>query len=177
MMLIDYRSIGGNTYEIRINWSTLTNISEFLSDSTMMKILEVKAVKSSIPQIDKYTGKVRVYYEKECKAKIRSIIRVDQSAEVCCPEGMNVLEKIYTRMINGQTYSFVDVSQYLSCGTKCCYREYNVTCNYDDVYNFFVYDVSVPTTYSVNSCSTMSSYVDCLDPNLPIPCVDGDCEE
>lgn len=87
----DYRSIGGNTYEIRINWSTLTNISEFLSDSTMMKILEVKAVKSSIPQIDKYTGKVRVYYEKECKAKIRSIIRVDQSAEVCCPEGMNVL--------------------------------------------------------------------------------------
>ena len=172
----NYYSAGGD-YNIKINWSTLVTDSGFLSDSTIMKFLEIKAIEASVPRIKGYNCKARVYFEKSCQAKIRSIIKVDQSSEVCCAEGMNSSNYVYSRVINGVLHKFVDVYQYLNCGTKCCYREYDVTVGYDDLYEIYYYSISEPITYSVNTCNPISAYTDCLDPNIPVPCISSDCDD
>ncbi len=174
---IYYRS-SGLDYEVKIDWNSLNNELNLLSDSTMMKILEIEAVKKAVPLVTGYTCKVRVYFEKSCQAKIRSIIKVDQSSEVCCADGMNSSNYVYSRVINGVLHNFVDVYQYLNCGTKCCYREYDVGVGKHLNTGKLVVGVSpYPITYTVNSCSPISAYTDCLDPNIPIPCISGECDE
>jgi hypothetical protein len=90
---------------------------------------------------------------------------------------MNSSNYVYSRVINGVVHNFVDVYQYLNCGTKCCYREYDVEVSYDYLYNMITIYAHDPITYTVNSCSPISAYTDCLDPNIPIPCISGECDE
>lgn len=171
---VDYKYRNTAPFEIQlvIDWSTLTTDTYFLSDSTMMKLLTIAILKKVCNVGTPYHFMVDVYFEKECKAKVKAVIQVDQSLDVCCTEGGSYAEYLYERYAGGQNRHFVDVFKEVTCGIKCCFRRYWVSRNTPQQ----EVSISGGIGYSYTNCNPTTSYNDCLD-GQPIPCIDGDCDE
>ncbi len=173
---VDYEHRGsGGSYDLKIDWSTLSNNSQFIRDAAWKKILEQELVTSLLPVVQEpSTRTVNLYYETECKATLVAKVEVDKSYETCCPEGISESFGEYIENINGVDHFFVNVTKSITCGMKCCKRVYTVKSAYDIIEEIWYNYIDGVETFAVNSCDPTSEYLDC-DGN-PIPCIDGSCD-
>jgi hypothetical protein len=71
---IYYRS-SGLDYEVKIDWNSLNNESNLLSDSTMMKILEVDVVDPQFQKVRVYT-KSKFILKNHVKQKLGQLLKL-----------------------------------------------------------------------------------------------------
>ena len=174
-----YISSGG-VYQIKMNWGTFQNNSDFMPDNALKKVLETEAVRSIVPQYQfAYECDVYVYFIRECKVRVKLVLDLVRNAEVPCSDpGVTYCQNWYSRFIGGNQHSLYNIYQYITCGYKCCARVYHCTRWYDNAGSPEQWKTSgsLPTTVSITTCSGISSYRDCLPPYDFLPCEDGSCD-
>jgi hypothetical protein len=171
-----HSTVGGEI-QVIIDWSTMTSNSTFIPTSAMKKILEMRAVQDAVPSNPDNSYSVKVFFETECKVKIKTVLEMDKSYEPCCAEGMDISEQIYEHYDGLETYKLYNIYQTKNCGYNCCYRLYNVNVVYNTLPPYGIQKlVSNPTSHTLPPiCDPNSDYIDCFT-ELPIPCISGDCE-
>jgi hypothetical protein len=176
---VDYQSRqgGSNIWQIKVDWSSFQNESDFVPDNAMKKILETKAVEATVPAIyGNYECDVYVYFTRQCFARVKLVLNLDKTLQVACSDqGVSLCQDVYNRTINGDQYYFYNIYKDVACGEKCCARVYHCTRVYDAISGKWETSVGTPTTTSISTCSGDSDYDDCLTGD-PIPCTDGSCD-
>lgn len=172
------RRFSGGNYEIKIDWISYQNNSDFMPDDAMKRILEIEAVRAVVPNYNiPYDCDVYVYFERECKVKVKLVLELERGAEVTCSDdGVNFCQDWYEMLINGKQHSFFNIYKYINCGYKCCARIYHCSRNYDVIRQLWVTSVNLTSTVSISTCSGPTNYRDCLSPNDFLPCEDGSCD-
>lgn len=168
----------GGVFQIKVDWTSYQNNSDFMSDNALKKVLETEAVRNVVPQYPwDYECDVYVYFVRECKVKVKLVLDLVMGAEVPCSDpGVTFCQSWYSRLVNGTQHSFYNIYQYINCGYKCCARIYHCTRYYDVILQQWRTSVGSPTTVSVTTCSGPSNFRDCLPPNAYLPCEDGTCD-
>lgn len=141
-------SLGNGDYAVKMDWNSMSNSTDFLSNSTMKKFLERQAVENCITGPDfEYTCHVKVYYTTTCYKKIRYLLKVTQvNSWDCCTDGVPPSLSLY----NGQ-YVW-PVYKTIECGQKCCMRDYTCKRVYDTIKERWVTDVSAPVAVDITTC-------------------------
>jgi len=175
-----YRQISSNPniFQVKMDWSTLVNSSDFITNSVLKKLLEVAAVMSIIPRTPYNETYIYVYFVKECKATVKAVIELEKDAEVVCSDpGVTYCQEWYSKLQNGINHSFYNIYQIVVCGYKCCARRYKCTVLYDNLKYTYVPSIQEVTTITISDCPSNSSFRDCLPPNDYLPCEGSACDE
>lgn len=179
---VDYlsRTNGLGMIEISVDWTTLTNKMNGLSDKAIQEIVEYEILSSfaPCPGHDGFEGQtintqIAIVYKTKCFVNTKCALKLDAIQEVECCDDPEINPKIYEYEDN----RYIEYSKQIECGFKCCQRIYTVTCYWDHIYYRWFTSLS-PTftkeTYPGSNCSGGSTFIDCLT-GQPIPC-QGNCD-
>ena len=167
-----------NEIQIIMDWTnSFQNLSDFVPNSALKKILENKAVEIAAGRSSAKQGVAKVYYKTDCFARLKLAIKLDNTTQLaCCDEGASLPGVIQSRIINGTTVYYYNIYRDVKCGEKCCARVYHWEKVWDPISNSLVIAVYNPTTITIYDCSGNSGYTDCIT-GYPIPCQGGNCDK
>ncbi len=171
----EYKQIASDDYQVKIDWSSLVNDDDVVSDDVLKKILEREIVKWMDHSQQEGTFQVSVYYITECTATVKLVLELERETELhCCNEGMPV---DYYEYIDDQNdfHILYDIKKQITCGYKCCKRVYDCSRVYDDFYDIWRSEINGVSTVSVTNCGGLTDYEDCKTGGN-IPCEEGSCE-
>ena len=94
-----------NEIQIIMDWTnSFQNLSDFVPNSALKKILENRAVKLAAQQSSANEGDAKVYYKTDCFARLKLAIKLDNTTQLaCCDEGASLPGSIQSRIENGTT--------------------------------------------------------------------------
>ncbi|GEM_PF-2709688 len=172
-----YRNQNGEI-QIIMDWKTsFQNISDFVPNSALKKILENRAVAMIANGETGTEGDIKVYYSTDCSAKVKIAMKLDMLTQIqCCDEGASISENIKRKIENGQEVYYYNIYKYVKCGEKCCARIYHWKKVWDNITNDLVLNVQNPITVTISDCSGNSNFTDCIT-GQAIPCESGDCNQ
>lgn len=162
---------------LKIDWSTYSKTNPLLSDKVIKDELVKKImqeVANQQPGSSVFPCNVRLYFTQKCKARLKTVYLLDQSASLdCCPAGFNPPSNlIETLSFGGTTRRIIKKYADVDCGEKCCVLTYTFVYNVNPVPGWYFSSKFYST---VSNCDPNSSYFDCLT-SQPIPCTSGNCQ-
>lgn len=168
-----YRTLNGEK-QIKVDWTSFQNMSDFVPTDAMKKILEIEAVKALVPNLQgPYQIDIYVYYLKPCFARVKTAIHLTETNQKACCDDESIIGEDDIKEKDGDYY--YNVHQLVSCGYKCCARVYRATREYDDLNAEWYTSVTLLSTQTITSCSGNPNLIDCITLQ-PIPCIDGSCD-
>ncbi len=166
-------------WEFFIDWSTLSNKNEALSEKALKEIIELYIITSfhqacpSLPVIDTWTRTYSFYYTSKCTYVKTSILKMNHdNTGVCCDD-----ENDDPSLVSHQGSWFQLYQTKESCGTKCCRKDYTISCIERN--GVMVTEVDpVVTTTSISECNgtVVPKCTDSSLPPIPDPVCTSGCD-
>lgn len=178
------REVNGQIQAV-MDWSTLNNQSDHLSDDALKRLLEESAVlyalKSGSPEAPhfEFSKDIKVYYKRPCLMMTCITMKLSEDASLdCCDPGGTNDGEIQTKIENGQTVRYSKRCKPVIWGYKCCARNYHCYSTFDQFIGTqgdWVWAADAPTTLSIAPCSSILTSEDCQT-GVISPCFDGTCD-
>ncbi len=173
-----YRDNGSGDKEVVIDWTTLNNTSQFISDEILKIMLEQDIVKSFMEHTNLALTNVAVYHSKECKVDQSIVYNLTVSQEFdCCDVGGGQATNDWFKWLsegNTVTNRLYKETKQVTCGHKCCKRSYYIRSYYDNVYFRWSAEIESVLVTTISDCDCTTTYYDCSTGNV-VPCT-GDCD-
>jgi len=171
---VQYRESGGN-YEMKIDWNSLVNNDDVVSDEVLKKILQERAALSMDNTQGPKIFVVKVFYIRECKATVKLVIELNRGYEiVCCDVGVS--SYWYEHYDGQEWHSLKNITKEVTCDYKCCERAYYCERVWDEDNEEWRTNIYSMHTWTEKACDPTSPYTDCVT-GEPIPCKGGLCRD
>jgi hypothetical protein len=181
-----YRMTYGNNteYDLQIDWTSMVNTSEFMSDEVLKKMLIEKAM-LEIANLNKddhdWEGSITFYYETDCTVQQKVAFNLITETEFgCCDDGGDPTRS-WLRILRDQEDVIIENTLYLYktivCGQKCCKKTYYLGITYNseaEEWQAYFID-NTPIAYEVTGCDCEIEYIDC-EPPYDVIVPTGDCD-
>jgi hypothetical protein len=175
---VQYGTGSSNEFSIKIDWPSLVNTSDFMSDEVLKNLLWEEAAKSVVDGYQApWEGDITVYYVTECKVEQKVAIDIEIENEFMdCDEGGGTQTLNWYTWLDAQTgitHRLYNETKLVTCGYKCCARIYHVEVEYnsvDEEWQAIINDP--PTIITVSDCDPIKVFYDCVTGD-PVPCTGG----